>query len=225
MNMPADRLDEHAAQHDLRQIGILAAVKGAFLEHGLEGASMQDLARAAGMSAGNFYRYFPSKAVLIEALVEVELTRLQADFGTFLQTGDLMGTVRQALQARLEDRGCLMWEDIEVAATRSPEIAAIVRRFETAVLGCLTKVFAGLSGLSKPEAEREFSAHGLLLLVLFKDMVANCSPNRPLGRWQPSLQKQLQGLIFRQIEGIFDEVRCYKSERQAGISGVEAAGR
>jgi AcrR family transcriptional regulator len=29
---------------------------------------MQDLARAAGMSVGNFYRYFPSKAAIVQAM-------------------------------------------------------------------------------------------------------------------------------------------------------------
>ena len=43
---------------DRRQTDILEAVHGTFVEKGFDGASMQDLARAAGMSVGNFYRYF-----------------------------------------------------------------------------------------------------------------------------------------------------------------------
>ena len=42
-----------------RTLDILALVRVAFAEKGFDGASMQDLARAAGMSVGNFYRYFP----------------------------------------------------------------------------------------------------------------------------------------------------------------------
>ena len=44
---------------------ILASIRQAFAEKGFDGASMQDLARAAGMSVGNFYRYFPSKAAIV----------------------------------------------------------------------------------------------------------------------------------------------------------------
>ncbi len=38
---------------------ILAQARAAFVEKGFDGASMQDLARAAGMSAGNFYSLLP----------------------------------------------------------------------------------------------------------------------------------------------------------------------
>lgn len=221
MNAPAGRIANATAPHDLRQIGILTAVKGAFLERGLDGASMQDLARAAGMSAGNFYRYFPSKAALIAALVEVELARLQADFGAFLQTGDLMGTLRQALLVRLEDCGGPIWEDIEAAATRSPEIAAVVTRFEATILGYLNEAFADLAGVPRAEAEARFSAHGLLLLILFKDMIANCAGARPLNRRDGALQLQLRDLIFCQIEGILADVRSGGAGRQAGIPGMD----
>ena len=44
---------------DQRSVEILALVRQAFVEKGFDGASMQDLARSAGMSVGNFYRYFP----------------------------------------------------------------------------------------------------------------------------------------------------------------------
>ena len=52
---------------DIRSTEILASVRQTFVEKGFDGASMQDLARAAGMSVGNFYRYFPSKAAIIQA--------------------------------------------------------------------------------------------------------------------------------------------------------------
>ena len=48
------------APADLRSAMILASVRRAFTEKGFDGASMQDLAREAGMSVGHFYRYFPS---------------------------------------------------------------------------------------------------------------------------------------------------------------------
>ena len=57
---------------DQRSSAILQSVRSAFAEKGFDGASMQDLARAAGMSAANFYRYFPSKAELyVEVLARV----------------------------------------------------------------------------------------------------------------------------------------------------------
>lgn len=39
---------------------------------------MQDLARAAGMSVGNFYRYFPSKAAIVQAMCGYDLAEIGA---------------------------------------------------------------------------------------------------------------------------------------------------
>ena len=49
---------------------ILAAVTSIFLRHGFHGASMRDICAAAEMSPGALYRYFSSKDVIIEAVVE-----------------------------------------------------------------------------------------------------------------------------------------------------------
>ncbi len=46
---------------DRRQTDILEAVPRNVRGERVRRASMQDLARAAGMSVGNFYRYFESK--------------------------------------------------------------------------------------------------------------------------------------------------------------------
>ena len=65
-----ETLDAAAVQ---RGSDILERIKAVFAEKGFDGASMQDLARSAGMSAGNFYRYFPSKDAIIAAMVERDL--------------------------------------------------------------------------------------------------------------------------------------------------------
>jgi AcrR family transcriptional regulator len=47
-----------------------------FAERGFAGAGMGDIARAAGISQGNVYRYFGSKELLFEAVVPRELPTL-----------------------------------------------------------------------------------------------------------------------------------------------------
>lgn len=51
-------------KNDQKVAEILSRLRDTFAEKGFDGASMQDLARAAGMSVGNFYRYFPSNLTL-----------------------------------------------------------------------------------------------------------------------------------------------------------------
>jgi AcrR family transcriptional regulator len=51
---------------------IVDGAREIFLSHGFEGASMNDIARAAGVSKGTLYVYFESKERLFAAIVEEE---------------------------------------------------------------------------------------------------------------------------------------------------------
>src|SRR5438445_8997313 len=51
---------------------ILDGARKVFLELGFDGASMGEIARAAGVSKGTLYVYFPDKAGLFAAIVEEE---------------------------------------------------------------------------------------------------------------------------------------------------------
>ncbi len=57
---------------------IIEGARQVFLRDGFDGASMNDITRAAGVSKGTVYAYFPSKAALFEALIR-EDRRIQAE--------------------------------------------------------------------------------------------------------------------------------------------------
>ena len=57
---------------------ILDGARKCFLAQGFDGASMNDIVKAAGVSKGTVYAYFPSKEKLFEALVYHD-RRLQAE--------------------------------------------------------------------------------------------------------------------------------------------------
>jgi AcrR family transcriptional regulator len=63
---------------------ILDGARKVFLEHGFDGASVNDIVRATGVSKGTVYAYFPSKERLFETLI-FEDRRSQAErlFETF----------------------------------------------------------------------------------------------------------------------------------------------
>lgn len=52
---------------------ILAAGRLAFFEHGYHRAALADIARSAGVSTANIYRYYPAKSALFEAVLPDEL--------------------------------------------------------------------------------------------------------------------------------------------------------
>lgn len=58
-----------------KALQIFAGAREAFLRQGFDGASMNDVARAAGVSKGTLYVYFKSKEELFEALIRHDRRR------------------------------------------------------------------------------------------------------------------------------------------------------
>ena len=63
---------------DLRKRHVLLAARAAFFELGLEGASMREIAKRAGYTAGALYSYFSSKEEIYAALLGESLENLNA---------------------------------------------------------------------------------------------------------------------------------------------------
>jgi len=61
---------------DARRTEILEGALVAMRDHGLRGAGMRDIARAAGLSTGNLYYYFRSKEELVYACQDRALDQL-----------------------------------------------------------------------------------------------------------------------------------------------------
>ncbi|MBS0564541.1 MAG: TetR/AcrR family transcriptional regulator [Proteobacteria bacterium] len=191
-----------------RAIPILAAARSAFAEKGFDGASMQDLARAAGMSAGNFYRYFPSKNAIVEAMIAHDLMGVEADFQRIIQSDRPLDALREALAWRLDNPACLaegpLWAEIHAAAARRPQIARIVGRMEEAVLGYLLTVFARIAGLPPAEAEERFSGHAAFLVFLFKGTMQQASAETC--QLAPKMRSDLRELILSTMKQTLDDV-------------------
>ena len=65
-------------QDSLKRQQILDGARACFLAQGFDGASMNDIVKAAGVSKGTVYAYFPSKERLFEALISQD-RRKQAE--------------------------------------------------------------------------------------------------------------------------------------------------
>lgn len=154
-----------------RSAEILGRIRTAFAEKGFDGASMQDLARAAGMSVGNFYRYFPSKDAIVEAMVSYDMAEMQRDFAAIHTSADPVAAMRARIVERLGE-GCAedgrLWAEITAAAHRKPEIASICCGMEDLVAQNLVGVFARMTGLPPAEAETRFSAEARFIVMLVK---------------------------------------------------------
>jgi AcrR family transcriptional regulator len=189
---------------DLRIAEILGRARNAFAEKGFDGASMQDIARSAGMSAGNFYRYFPSKAAMVEALITADMEEMQQDFGQILTADDPLQRLREMIRFRLSDQaGCAedgqVWAEITAVAMRKPEIAAITARMEAQITRNLCAVFARVTGLSEDEALSRCHAHAHFIVLMVKTAAMTTPECCPV-------HGELMGHVERTIDETLNDV-------------------
>src|SRR3984885_1397180 len=85
-----------------RRQRILEAAERAFVRNGFHATTMQHVADEVGTSAGNLYRYFPSKEAIVEGLCELDQARRAESFAAFAdlmtRNGDLTEAMRKGLR-------------------------------------------------------------------------------------------------------------------------------
>ena len=196
-----------APKPDHRSAEILSLVRVAFAEKGFDGASMQDLARAAGMSVGNFYRYFPSKAAIVEALITLDLAEMEPDFMAVLDAPSPMVALRTLMQHRLAEKQCQadgqIWAEITAAALRKPDISQAACAMETQVASYLTRIFAAETGLTEAEITARFPAHAAFAITMFKSAAMLPPSTGPI-------RDDLTALILRSIDIAMAEILAAK---------------
>jgi AcrR family transcriptional regulator len=185
-----------------RGLEILASIRQAFAEKGFDGASMQDLARAAGMSVGNFYRYFPSKAAIVQAMCGYDLAEIQREFAE-IQAADVpMACLREGILKHFSEESMKdgqLWAEITAASMRKPEIGEASLQMEESISGFLCAIFARVTGRSEAEARQRYEGQCQLLVMLVKAMAirtAQCGPA------MPSLERQVVAVIDRILDDI-----------------------
>ena len=127
-----------------RRERILAAAERAFVRHGFHATTMQHVADEIGMSAGNLYRYFPSKEAIVEGLCELDqaeraraFAELMADDRNILEA--LCAALRKHVLAKPPAKARMIVE-IWAEAGRNPRVAEITRAIDADVLAGLERL-------------------------------------------------------------------------------------
>ncbi|WP_052161737.1 TetR/AcrR family transcriptional regulator [Hoeflea sp. BAL378] len=159
---------------------ILERVKSVFALNGFNGASMQDLAQAAQMSVGNFYRYFPSKDAIITALVKRDMMEIESLFDAIKAAPDPGAMLMHLLRLRIETlplEDAALWSEVQAASFRSPEIAALMRAMEETVRTYMIRALVRIHGDDSAEALATFAirANFIMLLVHGFSQRKSCS--------------------------------------------------
>ncbi len=132
-----------------RRAEILAAAQRCFVRSGFHQTSMQEICAEAEMSAGNLYRYFPSKESLIAGIAERDRAEVGQDFArAYLSQGlftVLEGMAHHHFAVRSDEQVKLCTE-VMSETRRNPEIARISAAFDADVRKWFTDLFkAGIA--------------------------------------------------------------------------------
>lgn len=191
--MPAHSPDERGAE-------ILQRIRPSFARKGFDGASMQDLARAAGISVGSFYRHFPSKAAIVEALVHQDIAAIERMLQAIEAASDPRTALRAALHARIAahaDDDARLWLEISAASMRRSDIAEACRCLEQVIEAKIVEIFSRIGGLEPGVCKARFGAQARLLLLFMRAALS-----RPAGEDDAALD----ALVLAELDRLIDAV-------------------
>ncbi|MBI0477068.1 TetR/AcrR family transcriptional regulator [Sphingomonas sp. MA1305] len=130
--------------------GLLDAVQGVFWEKGYAGASLTDLAGAAGVSRPRLYDTFPDKEAMYLAVVDRVIAETEAALDTALPAARPVRDELAAFFAMSIDhylsgvtaRGCLVTCTAPAEAAETPAIRAALGRLIASLDGTFERRFA-----------------------------------------------------------------------------------
>lgn len=130
-----------------RRRQVLDAAESCFSRRGFHGASMAEISKSAGMSAGHIYNYFDSKDAIIAAFVELNIERVTNLMEDLAQREDplqaLVDNANEHVLQGMDPKVWLMPLEIFAEASRNPAMAAMLqcsdRRSRKRLLGIITE--------------------------------------------------------------------------------------
>lgn len=170
-----------AARAQAQRARILDAARACFAERGFHGASIANIAQAAGISQGLIYRYFTNKAAIVHAIVDEQRIRRGETLAGITSCEALVDVVIAKLQNwRTRSGGSegdfdpTLFLEIVAEATRDADVASVLAEHERSI-------WADLNGLLARSAEasglrfsnRELQQRTLVLRCLLDGMVLN----------------------------------------------------
>src|SRR5580692_6897565 len=154
-----------------RRQRILEGSERAFVRNGFHATTMQRIAEELGMSAGNLYRYFPSKDAIVEGLCELDHAELAGAFAELMANNrHIMEAVccglRKHVLAKPPAKARLLVE-IWAEAGRNPRVAAMTRAIDAEVRARVEGLMdaAKAAGVASSDLDSRFGARFFVTFV------------------------------------------------------------
>lgn len=186
---------EELAHADRRRRQILDAAGEVFRRRGFHAASMAEIAKSFGMSAGHIYNYFDSKEAIIEALVTRDLDEFLVKIAQMQGESDLrremIERVDEGAAERLDADRAAQQVEIVAEASRNPKIAERVHCADATVRARLVELVRAVT--PPPVDEADLAARTELLLALFEGLMIRTLRHPEIER--PALIRALRDTV------------------------------
>jgi AcrR family transcriptional regulator len=124
-----------------RRTQVLDAAAVCFARSGFHGASMAEISKQAGMSAGHIYNYFDNKDAIIMAFVGMRMEHVNTQLGVVETQDDpleyMVQNIAEAVDLHLDPAFWGMSLEIFAEASRNPTIATALRCADAGARGQL----------------------------------------------------------------------------------------
>lgn len=161
-----------------RRTRILDAAKECFVRHGFHSASMQQICAAAGMSAGNLYRYFPSKDALIAGLCARDMDDAAAGFAHVRRSADILASLEALMVQHLCGRqraDYALWAETTAEGSRNAAVAALSSRVHDFIRVTLEDIVREGIAAGSLRVDCEPRRIAMFLIALFDGLVVQLS--------------------------------------------------
>jgi len=139
--------DDKLAQRDrsrARYEQVLDAASLCFRRDGFHGASIAEISKHAGMSAGHIYHFFANKEAIIAAIVNRQVEYWINLIAQFEQADDVFGAMTERVATGVNERVAEefvgLWLEILAEGARNPRVGAVLREADARVRAILTHV-------------------------------------------------------------------------------------
>lgn len=194
-------IDAERAANRRRQV--LDAAATCFRRSGFHGASMSEISKAAGMSAGHIYNYFASKDAIIAAFVEDNVARVMELIGNIESQPDplqaIVDDVEQSVRNNLDPDHWALPLEIFAESSRNPVIAALSQdadRRTRARFRALLKAGREKHGLAVDDNILDGRMEAVISLFQGLQLRALHNPDLPVPGLVDSFRIALKAMLF-----------------------------
>lgn len=185
-----------------RRAEILDAAERCFARSGFHQTSMNEICAEAEMSAGNLYRYFPSKEAIIAGITERNRADAAESFKAVETAPSFYEGLQQLARHHLVDRSDSdigLCAEIMAESRRNPEIAKVFQAIEGDVKTRITTMLKTAAARGEISGTIDFDAAATMLMVLGDGM-----------SWQrasdPSFNaERMLPLVFQMVRSLLGE--------------------